>query len=88
MLMQGFRKLFVPGLLGGCMAAVIAQTMPPTVKFAPVPVQAIFHPLQPNGSADNALASGRVVAGAYPMAAKASKRWRIAFLFLHLKDPY
>lgn len=70
------------------MAAAMAQTMPPPVKFAPVPVQAIFRPVQPNGSADDALASGRVVAGTYPMAAKASKRWRIAFLFPHLKDPY
>ncbi|MBA5686905.1 TMAO reductase system periplasmic protein TorT [Duganella sp. LX47W] len=58
------------------------------VKFAPIPVLSIFRPLQANGTADDAIASGRVVAGHYPMTARASKHWRIAFLFPHLKDPY
>ncbi|MES2164112.1 MAG: substrate-binding domain-containing protein, partial [Pseudomonadota bacterium] len=65
--------------------AVVAA---PTAKFAPVPVVSIFRPLQANGTADDALASGRVVPGTYAMAPKAGKRWRIAFLFPHLKDPY
>lgn len=80
-----------------CLGALVMSTAPavagtaaataPT-KFAPVPVVSIFRPLQANGSADDALASGRVVPGNYTMAPKASKRWRIAFLFPHLKDPY
>ncbi|WP_229205437.1 MULTISPECIES: TMAO reductase system periplasmic protein TorT [unclassified Duganella] len=57
-------------------------------KFAPIPVTSIFRPVQLNGTADDALASGRLVQGVYPPAAHASKRWRIAFLFPHLKDPY
>lgn len=57
-------------------------------KFDPVPVYSIFRPVKPQGSADDALASGRVVNDRYTMAARASKPWRIAFLFPHLKDPY
>lgn len=57
-------------------------------QFAPIPVYSIYPPLKPNGSADEALATGRVVEGEYPMAAPASKSWRIAFLFPHIKDPY
>ena len=57
-------------------------------KFAPIPVFSIFPPIKPHGSADEAFASGRVVSGKYSMAAPASKPWRIAFLFPHLKDPY
>jgi protein TorT len=57
-------------------------------KFAPIPVTSIFPPVQTNGTADDALASGRVVPGQYGPAAPASKRWRIAFLFPHMKDPY
>ncbi|WP_343728288.1 TMAO reductase system periplasmic protein TorT [Duganella sp.] len=72
-------------LLAACCASALAQQ---TARFAPIPVQSIFRPLQPNGTADDALASGRVVPGHYAPAAHASKRWRIAFLFPHLKDPY
>lgn len=57
-------------------------------KFEPIPVYTIYPPLKPNGSADEALLSGRVVEESYPMAAPASKPWRIAFLFPHIKDPY
>ncbi|MRW93328.1 TMAO reductase system periplasmic protein TorT [Duganella sp. FT80W] len=57
-------------------------------RFAPIPVTSIYRPLQPNGTADDALASGRLVHGQYAPALHASKRWRIAFLFPHLKDPY
>ncbi|MEV4780602.1 TMAO reductase system periplasmic protein TorT [Burkholderia sp. LMU1-1-1.1] len=80
------------GLLALPACAVAAPPAPAPVahpaKFAPIPVLSIFRPVQPNGSADDALASGRVVPGQYRMAAPASKRWRIAFLFPHLKDPY
>jgi len=70
--------------------AVLAEPKPPLAptRFAPIPVFAIYPPLKPNGSADDALASGRVHHEQYPMAAPASKPWRIAFLFPHLKDPY
>lgn len=57
-------------------------------KFDPIPVHSIYPPVKPQGSADEALASGRVLNGHYPMAARASKPWRIAFLFPHIKDPY
>jgi protein TorT len=70
------------------MAAAWADKWPDPVKFAPIPIQSIFRPLQANGTADDALASGRVVAGTYSPAAPATKHWRIAFLFPHLKDPY
>lgn len=78
------------GLLGlpacAIAGAPAAAAHPP--RFEPIPVLSIFRPVQHNGSADDALASGRVVPGQYRMAAPASKRWRIAFLFPHLKDPY
>ena len=78
------------GALGLCiLPAPAAPTAPAsTAKFAPIPVDSIFRPLQAKGSADDALSSGRVVPGTYAMAAKAGKPWRIAFLFPHLKDPY
>lgn len=65
-----------------------SQPHPSPAKFAPIPVQSIFRPLQANGTADDALASGRVVGGHYAPTTRASKRWRIAFLFPHMKDPY
>ena len=73
--------------VGTCwLAPLHGQQM--ATKFAPIPVQSIYRPLQANGTADDALASGRVVPGTYAMAARAAKPWRIAFLFPHLKDPY
>ena len=75
-----------------CIAAhpVSAADLMPTADkiFAPIPVFSIFPPLKVHGSADEALASGRVVSGEFVMAAPASKPWRIAFLFPHLKDQY
>jgi protein TorT len=56
--------------------------------FDPIPVQAIYPPLKPHSSADEALASGQVRNENFAMAARATKPWRIAFLFPHLKDPY
>jgi len=60
----------------------------PPGGYAPIPVQAIFPPLKPRGTADDALSSGRVVDAHHVPAAPAGKPWRIAFLFPHLKDPY
>lgn len=57
-------------------------------KFDPIPVYSIYPPVKRQGSADEALASGRVVNDHYAMTARASKPWRIAFLFPHIKDPY
>jgi protein TorT len=57
-------------------------------KFAPIPVYAIYPPLKSNGSADDALTTGRVVEEFSSMAEPASKHWRIAYLFPHVKDPY
>ncbi|MYM33716.1 TMAO reductase system periplasmic protein TorT [Duganella sp. FT94W] len=79
-----FRWLALFGL-GLSLVPALAQ---PPAGFAPIPVQSIFRPLQAQGTADDALASGRVVAGTYGPAPRASKRWRIAFLFPHMKDPY
>ncbi|WP_254504201.1 TMAO reductase system periplasmic protein TorT [Duganella vulcania] len=83
------RRLGILACLGalGILPAIAAPAVS-IAKFAPVPVVSIFRPLQANGSADDALASGRVVPGSYAMAPKAGKHWRIAFLFPHLKDPY
>lgn len=75
--------------LACCLLAASAQpTRQAPNKPAPVPVLSIFPPVQASGTADDALASGRVVAGHFSLAPPASKRWRIAFLFPHLKDPY
>lgn len=57
-------------------------------KFDPIPVYSIYPPVKSQGSADEALSSGRVVNDHYAMATRATKPWRIAFLFPHMKDPY
>lgn len=81
-------------VFGLCLTSALALAQPQpqpqssSAKFAPIPVQSIFRPLQANGTADDALASGRVVGGHYAPALRASKHWRIAFLFPHMKDPY
>jgi protein TorT len=75
-----------------CLRAAFASTDAPQVpaagRFDPIAVYSIYAPVKHAGSADDALTSGRVVEGQYPMAAPATKRWRIAFLFPHIKDPY
>nr|WP_315251014.1 TMAO reductase system periplasmic protein TorT [uncultured Duganella sp.] len=73
-------------LLSLWLAPVLAQPLP--ARFAPIPIQSVFRPLQARGTADDALASGRVATGVYAPGMHASKRWRIAFLFPHMKDPY
>lgn len=70
------------------LSALPAFAEPRAVHFEPIPVYSIYPPLKANGSADDALATGRVVEGHYPMAAPAHKPWRLAFLFPHVKDPY
>lgn len=69
-------------------ASADTSQMPTVGKFAPIPAYYIYPPVKPHGSADEALSSGRVIDDFYPMAAPASKPWRIAFLFPHIKDPY
>ncbi len=59
-----------------------------TDHFEPIPVHSIYPPLKRHGTADEALSSGRVTDGTFTMAERASKPWRIAFLFPHMKDPY
>jgi len=88
MLAQRIRKLLGLGVLGLLVFSAHAQRVLPMAQFAPVAIQSIFHPLPANSTADDALAAGRVVTGTYGMAARASKPWRIAFLFPHIKDPY
>jgi protein TorT len=84
---QSIVSLFLLAAFAAFAASMPAQAEP-GAKFAPIPVTSIFRPVQLNGTADDALASGRLVQGVYAPAAHASKRWRIAFLFPHLKDPY
>jgi protein TorT len=71
--------VFLPGF---------AVAEPVYAGFSPIPVYFIYPPVKRQGSADDALATGRVVDDQYSMAAPASKPWRIAFLFPHIKDPY
>lgn len=66
----------------------LAAAPPTALKFAPIPVHVIPRPLPPGLTADEALRSGRVSTATYAMTARASKPWRIAFLFPHIKDPY
>lgn len=60
----------------------------PLSRFEPIPVQVIYPPLRRNASADEALLGGHVINERFAMVAPASRPWRIAFLFPHLKDPY
>lgn len=80
--------ILLPMAWGALLGPAAAEVPAAADEFAPIPVQSVFPPLKPNGTADEGLASGRVVGGHYGMAAPARKPWRIAFLFPHLKDPY
>jgi len=96
--MPSLRALSLFGLVYCCIGASLAAPALPAAtpvtgapaagRFAPIPVDAIYAPVQANGTADDALASGRVVRTTFPMAARARKAWRIAFLFPHIKDSY
>jgi len=52
------------------------------------PSQSVFRPLQANGTADDALASGRVVAGSYGMARRPPGVGASPSCSPILKDPY
>lgn len=88
---DNFRQFFIGVFLLFAVAirasADTVQT-PSAATFEPIPVFSIYPPLEPDGTADDALTSGRVVDDRYAMTDKASKPWRIAFLFPHIKDPY
>ena len=89
MLVPRLRTLVIGSALVCSMLSANAEpARPAAAKPAAIPVLSIFPPLQAKGTADDALASGRVVPGNYALGAPASKHWRIAFLFPHLKDPY
>ena len=68
--------------------AVLLNAASPAFGFDPIPVTAIYSPPGSYKSADEALARDRAIEEKFPMAAPASKPWKIAFLFPHLKDPY
>lgn len=86
----GFLSLSCLLFLAVVTSPALADRAVPTLAtdYVPIPVQFIYPPLKPNGSADDALATGQVRNEKFAMAAPASKPWRIAFLFPHLKDPY
>ena len=74
--------------VGGVLLTVGVAADPMPANFDPIAAYSIFPPLKPNGTADDALATGRVKLGAFKMAERATKPWRIAFIFPHIKDPY
>ena len=86
-----FRQFFFGAVLF-CALAVRASadtaSVPAAGSFEPIPVFSIYPPVKSGGTADEALTSGRVVDDRYAMTDRASKPWRIAFLFPHIKDPY
>ena len=55
--------------------------------FAPVPVDMMTGTVKP-GPADAQLSSERILHTTYSATSPASKPWRIAWLFPHMKDPY
>lgn len=69
-------------------AAVSNPQMAVPAGFSPVPVDLVYPPFRRHASADDALAGGRVVSSRFRMVERASRPWRIAFLFPHIKDPY
>ncbi|MES2012700.1 MAG: TMAO reductase system periplasmic protein TorT [Pseudomonadota bacterium] len=85
------RRIVICIILFNTIAAALSAETPHTfsvAKFSPIPVYYIYPPVKPHGSADDALMSGRLVEGHYAIASPASKPWRVAFLFPHIKDPY
>lgn len=87
--MQFFRKIILCVFMLDATAALAdGARIVAAGKFDPIPVYSIYPPLKKNASADDELATGLVVDETYAMAAPASRTWRIAFLFPHVKDPY
>lgn len=68
----------------------IASAISPLLneKIAPISIDAIYSPLKADSTADEALMTGTVKKEVIHMTTPASRPWRIAFLFPHLKDPY
>jgi protein TorT len=64
------------------------SSAPADANSSSVVVYSIFPPLKPQGSADDALATGRVEPGYFSLTKPSTKPWRVAYLFPHLKDPY
>jgi protein TorT len=83
-------QIFMYALALPACAAESGLTAKPSAEkgFQPIPVATIFPPFKAHQTADEALSHGRVVNTHYSMAAAASKVWRIAFIFPHMKDPY
>lgn len=75
-------------LCGALLLPTLAAATPLTSGFEPIVTFSVYPPLKPNGTADEALATGQVKRGQFPMTERASKPWRIAYLFPHIKDPY
>lgn len=67
---------------------MLGATSATAAGFEPVPVNFVYLHKGQYGTADEEISRGRVEDRQYAMAAPASKPWRIAFLFPHLKDPY
>jgi len=85
-LFKSLKLMALCGVLALQPAAAAAQ--PADADFEPIATFSIYPPSKPNGTADEALATGDVRRGYFPMAERASRPWRIAFLFPHIKDPY
>ncbi len=71
-----------------CLGIGNAAWAQPVGSFAPIEIIAVDGLPHPGVTADDALSTGRSRASRFVMARPASRPWRIAFLFPHLKDPY
>lgn len=81
--------LFALLLYAGIAPAAAAQSGVPVVTaFAPIDVLSVNAFPHAGGTADEALRTGKIQQRRFVMARPATKPWRIAFLFPHLKDPY
>lgn len=69
-------------------AVASEPSAPSDGKPGQVVIYSIFPPLKPQGTADDALATGKVEPGFFSLTNAATKPWRVAYLFPHLKDPY
>ncbi len=85
---MAFNTLKTIALFGLFALPTAALTSPGKEAYDPIGTYSIFAPLKPNGTADDALATGNVKPGYFHPAERARKPWRIAFLFPHIKDPY
>lgn len=65
-----------------------AQDSGASIGFDPIAVYSIQRPVQPQSTADAALMRAKPRLSHMVMTGAATRPWRIAFLFPHLKDPY